>query len=113
MIVDHIEYTAEYGDKLAHLADALARIKQNPGIGKHAFPGGYLMRQEGQTKSVREGFYEAHRSYIDVQLFTEGREILRWNRLENMTEIAPYDSQTDKQTLQGQGAVLEIQQTDS
>lgn len=108
MIVDRIEYAAEYTGRLPHLADALALIRENPGTGKHTFPGGYLMRQEGQTKSLREGSYEAHRTYIDVQLLTEGQEIILWDRLENMTEITPYDPQTDKQTLQGQGSILEM-----
>lgn len=96
MIVDRIEYAAEYTGRFPHLADALALIRENPGSGKHTFPGGYLMRQEGQTKSLREGSYEAHRTYIDVQLLTEGQEIILWDRLENMTEITPYDPQTDR-----------------
>ncbi len=38
----------------------------------------------------------------------EGRKVILWDRLENITEIVPYSPQTDKQTLQGQGSVLEM-----
>ena len=110
MIVDRIEYAAQYDEKIPHLKDALCFIKENPdlGEGKNTFPGGWLMKQTGVTKGLDDGLYEAHRSYIDVQLLMEGREIILWNRLENMTALAPYDPDKDKQALSGMGSVLEL-----
>ncbi len=110
MIVDRIEYAGQYAGQLVHLEDALNFIHENPdpGEGRHEFPGGWLMKQTGVTKALDEGPYEAHRSYIDVQILAEGREIIRWNRLENMTALSPYDSGTDKQALSGAGSLLEL-----
>jgi biofilm protein TabA len=110
MIVDRMEYAGEYAAQLPHLQHALAFIRENPdpGAGKHPFTGGYLMRQEGETRPADEGTYEAHRKYIDVQLLKEGGELLLWDRLENMTEVSAYDPEKDKHTLQGNGSVLEM-----
>lgn len=110
MIVDRIEYAGQYAKQLVHLKDALDFIRENPdlGEGKHTFPGGWLMKQTGVTKALNDGPYEAHRSYIDVQILAEGREIILWNRLENMTALSPYNTDTDKQALSGAGSILEL-----
>lgn len=110
MIVDRIEYAAEYTQQLPYLADALNTIKNNPNMdaGPHPFPGGYVMRQAGKTKPAETAAFEAHRSYIDVFILAEGTEIVLWNRLENMKEAAPYDAQKDKLALTGTGSALEM-----
>ncbi len=110
MIIDRIEYAEKYAGQLAHLKDALNFIRENPdpGEGKHPFSGGWLMKQAGMTKALDDGPYEAHRRYIDVQILIEGREIIRWNRLENMTALSPYNEDTDKQALSGPGSILEL-----
>lgn len=111
MIVDHTEYAAEYAAQLPHFQDALQAIQSQPNMdgSKHPFPGGYVMRQTGLTKPVDETAFEAHRKYIDVFILAEGRETVLWNRLENMQESAAYDSEKDKQSLQGHGSALEMQ----
>lgn len=110
MIVDRIEYAAEYAAQLPHLQDALQAIQSQPDMdgGRHPFPGGYVMRQTGSTKPVDEAAFEAHRKYIDVFILAEGRETVLWNRLENMEETAAYDPEKDKQALRGNGAPLEM-----
>nr|WP_325299998.1 YhcH/YjgK/YiaL family protein [uncultured Dysosmobacter sp.] len=111
MIVDRIEYAAEYAAQLPHLQDALQTIRSQPDMdgGKHPFPGGYVMRQTGLTKPAEDAAYEAHRKYIDVFILAEGRETVLWNRLENMQETAAYDPEKGKQALQGCGSALEMQ----
>lgn len=111
MIVDRVEYAADYAAQLPHLADALRLMKEMPQLspGKHLCPGGYFMYQTGTTRAVSESGFEAHRDYIDVQILLQGRELILWNRLENMEETVPYDPQTDKQGLRGKGSVLEMQ----
>ncbi|MDO4266072.1 MAG: YhcH/YjgK/YiaL family protein [Eubacteriales bacterium] len=110
MIIDRLEYAAQYQNVLPHLMDAVAFIKENPnpGPGKHTFPGGYLMQQSGETRALSDGDYEAHREYIDVQLLMEGSEYLLWNRLENMKETVPYDREKDKHAITGDGSLLEL-----
>lgn len=110
MIVDRIDHAADYAAQLPHLQDAVALIRElkDPAPGKHPFPGGYLMYQSGQTRAADEGGYEAHRKYADVQILLEGRELILWDRLENMEETAPYNAETDKLALRGSGSILEM-----
>lgn len=110
MILDRTEYAADYAAQLPHLADALALIAQNPhpGPGRHPFAGGYLMEQSGTTRPAQDGTFEAHRQYIDVQILAEGQEWLVWNRLERLTDAAPYDPATDKSALSGEGSLVEL-----
>ena len=111
MIVDRIEYAAEYADRLPHLADALEAIRKEPDMSpdKHYFTGGYVMRQTGMTKPVKDAAFETHREYIDVFILAEGKETVLWNRLGNMEETAPYDPAKDKLALKGAGSQLEMQ----
>ncbi len=110
MIVDRIEFAAQYAKQLPHLADAMKAIRENPDMdaSKHPFPGGYVMRQTGLTKPAADAAFEAHRSYIDVFVLAEGTETVLWNRLEHMEEAEPYDSQKDKHALKGTGSALEM-----
>ena len=54
--------------RLPHLADALEAIRKEPDMSpdKHYFTGGYVMRQTGMTKPVKDAAFETHREYIDV-----------------------------------------------
>lgn len=111
MIVDRIEYAAAYEAQLPHLEDALRIIRdlpEEPETGRYEFPGGYLMYQTGMTKPAGDAAYETHRAYIDVQILREGRELILWDRAENMTPTAPYDLEKDKQALRGAGSALEM-----
>lgn len=110
MIVDRIEYAAEYTAQLPHLQDALHVIRDTPDMssGRHLFPGGFVMRQAGVTKAAEDAAFEAHRKYIDVFILVEGHETVLWNRLENMRETTAYDPEKDKISLRGQGAALEM-----
>ncbi|MDD3253979.1 MAG: YhcH/YjgK/YiaL family protein [Lachnospiraceae bacterium] len=109
MIVDRMEYAEEYYGILPHLKDAVEFITANPdpGEGKHAFPGGFVMCQTGETRAL-PGDYEMHRKYIDIQVLREGREILAWNRKENMQPSVAYDEGKDKEMVSGEGSVLEL-----
>lgn len=109
MIVDRIEYAAEYEDRLPALGRALREI-QDAGQwdGPRHFPGGYVMRQSGLTKPEDEAAFEAHRKYVDVFILAEGRETVLWNRLEHMEKLGEYDPERDKQSLRGQGSALEM-----
>lgn len=111
MIVDRVEYAADYAAQLPHLQDALQLIREQPDMdgSRHPFPGGYVMRQTGLTRPAEDAVFEAHRKYIDVFVLAEGRETVLWNRLENMQETAAYDPEKDKQALRGCGSALEMQ----
>lgn len=110
MIVDRIEYAAEYEDCLPALGRALLEIEcASEWDDPRRFPGGYVMRQSGMTKPEDSSAFETHRKYIDVFILAEGRETVLWNRLENMEAVEDYDPGKDKQPLRGRGAPLEMQ----
>ncbi|MCR4821638.1 MAG: YhcH/YjgK/YiaL family protein [Treponema sp.] len=57
--------------------------------------------QEYQTKSESESFFEAHRSYIDIQFLISGNEKIAWAHLKNLSEEEPYNPESDFHKLKG------------
>ena len=58
--------------------------------------------QEGKTKPLDEGDFEAHRKYIDVQIILQGREEIAWADLGTLKTTEAYDEQKDKEMLGGE-----------
>ena len=110
MIVDRIEKIDEYMDRFPCLKTAMEMIREDPGMdnSKHFFPGGFVMHQIGKTRAEKDGGYEVHRKYIDVQMLVGGREVIFWNHKDFMDPLTPYDENVDKEMLQGDGAPLEM-----
>ena len=63
MIIDRIENIGYYESVLPGLSNGLKTLKQLASLesGRHEFEGGFLMIQEGDTKPMEEGTFEAHR----------------------------------------------------
>ncbi len=95
---------------LPHLSDALSCLDANRGAapGRYEFPGGFLLLQEGETKPMAEGDFEAHRKYLDVQILLEGEEAVMWADVGDLTPSVPYNAEKDKEMLAGDGAVLRL-----
>lgn len=60
------------------------------------------MVQEGTTKSMNEGTFEAHRKYIDIQILVEGSEDVAWAELSDLTEEIPYNEEKDAARYSGE-----------
>ena len=104
MIIDAFENLKNYENLLPNLTAALNKMKsvKNWVAGeKHEFSGGFVFFQEGVTKPLAEAQFEAHKKYIDVQVVLEGAEYLAWNRIDDLIETAPYQSEKDVQKFQG------------
>lgn len=103
MIVDSYKNIQKYGPLLPYLKNGLEAAKDADSleVGRYEFEGGYFMIQEGQTKPLDEGTFEAHRKFIDVQILLDGAEEVAWQELADTTEAIPYDPTTDKQRLDG------------
>ena len=71
----------------------------------------YAMLQEYTTKPPSEGFWEAHRKYIDVQYVIRGREHMGFANLKSM-ELGEYVSEKDFQPMRnintGVGNTIEV-----
>ena len=103
MIFGKVEQLKEYAAILPHLENALEVLKkaEELPLGRTDFSGGYLLLQEGTTKSFDEGTYESHRQWIDVQILLEGEEEIAWDTLDQLTCVLPYDTASDKARYQG------------
>ena len=77
MIIDSLKYIETYRPILKGLDAGLEAVKalgEHPETGRYTFEGGYFMVQEGMTRPMEDGDFEAHRKYIDVQIILEGQE---------------------------------------
>ena len=63
----------------------------------------FAIVQDYRTKRPEEGFWEAHRRYIDVQYVISGAERMGYANLQSMTVKQPYDEEKDLLILEGTG----------
>ncbi|MCD8023779.1 MAG: YhcH/YjgK/YiaL family protein [Lachnospiraceae bacterium] len=104
MIIDHIDHLMEYESLLPNLKKGLDAIHAMPNLelGRYEFDGGYFMVQQGQTKPIAEGTYEAHRNYIDVQIILEGSEEVAWEDVRALQTVIPYSPEKDAERFSGE-----------
>jgi biofilm protein TabA len=76
----------------------------NTPIGKYTIDGENLfaMVQQYNTKPKEQGFWEAHRRYIDLQAVIQGAEKIGYANLSQLTK-GDYDSNKDFLPLFGEG----------
>lgn len=111
MLIEMLERLDQYSPVIAHLEDGLHCLKAHKDDAaptRISFPGGFMMLQQGTTKSAEEGDYEAHKAYLDVQVLLEGNETVIWADTANLTETVPYDEEKDKVMYTGSGSAVEI-----
>lgn len=105
MILDRWENLEQYAPLVPHLHEALAFCRgamQLP-AGRYAFDGGFVMIQEGTTVGpASEGDFEAHRTYIDIQVLLEGAEVVSWADIAALENVRPY--QPDAWFFRGRAA---------
>lgn len=109
MLIQSLERLGGNLAGLPHLEEALtclAKHKDEAAPARFDFPGGYLMLQEGVTKEVEEGDYEAHHRYLDVQVLLEGEETLVWSDISTLILSVPYDQEKDKAMYTGEGCSM-------
>lgn len=104
MILDKIENLALYQTLLPCLEEGLAAVRalgSDPEVGRYEFEGGFFMVQEGDTRPVEDGDYEAHRKYLDVQLVLSGKELVVWEDKKELQTSQEYDGEKDKEMFSG------------
>jgi YhcH/YjgK/YiaL family protein len=55
----------------------------------------FAIVQDYFSKPVTEGFFEAHKKYIDIQYIIKGEEDIGVSKIENFSEITDYDENKD------------------
>lgn len=103
MIIDRVENMEYYESILPGLKNGLKTLRELPSreVGRYEFEGGFLMIQDGDTKPMDEGTFEAHRKYVDVQIMLEGCEELAWEEYSKLDSVIPYNEEKDQERLDG------------
>lgn len=97
MIVDLWRNISKYEGQLKNLDAAIRAIEalEEKKVGRYEFEGGFFMIQEGDTRFVDDGEFEAHRKYLDIQYITGGCEEMAWADIDDVKETVPFDEGKD------------------
>jgi len=113
VIVDHISNAERYaalGPRFKQAFDFLRTTDLNAlEKGRYPLAGDALFAlvQAYNTKAPSEGFWEAHRRYIDLQFVLQGTERIGYAPLHRM-QLESYDEQRDLSVLLGEGDFLTL-----
>ena len=110
MIIDHVERLERYKDVLGGTKEILQFLEKATDfpVGKYTCGDIVAMIQEGMTKTRTEGLFETHRNYIDLQYLLDGKEIMEWAPMEQLTVAVEYDATKDAMFLSGAGNTVQI-----
>lgn len=111
MLIEKKERLTQYTSEIPYLAEGLKCLeahKNDAAPSRVTFTGGFMMLQEGITKDMDAGDYEAHRKYLDVQVLLQGDETVVWADIADLTETEAYNSDTDKAMYAGEGSAVGI-----
>ena len=113
MIIDHISNAGHYaalGPRFKQAFDFLRTTDLNAlEQGRYPLAGDALFAlvQNYNTKAPSEGFWEAHRRYIDLQFVLQGTERIGYAPLHRM-KLESHDEQRDLSVLHGEGDFLTL-----
>lgn len=114
MIIDCLKNASLYYGMSEKFAAAFNYLKNadlsNINQGKHEIDGSniYALVQRYMTKPRENGFWEAHRRYIDIQYVVKGVELIGYANLDNL-KAGEYDEEKDFLPLQGDGDFIVVQ----
>ncbi|MDR2376530.1 MAG: YhcH/YjgK/YiaL family protein [Treponema sp.] len=108
MILDRIENSKLYAGLGSDFKAAFEFIAANHF--EKAAPGRYVLRgdmyymlQDYETKPLSEGFFEAHRKYIDLQYVVSGRERHDYANISTLNLRDTYNAEKDLVVYDGKG----------
>lgn len=109
MILDNLDNSAFYNSINEEMDKAFEFLKRTDlgalSPGRHKINGDklYVSVQDTVSKPMREGFWEAHRKYIDIHVVIEGKERMGYAHIGEL-KAEPYDEEKDFMRLEGEGA---------
>ena len=106
MIYDRIENAEQYFKACKGMSSAFKFLREKCsrgiGCGKYRVGAGILaIVQEYESKDRSEGFFEAHRKYVDIQIVLKGTEVSGIASLKDCRTTQKYDSEKDFSKLDG------------
>ena len=110
MIFDKTSNLNLYASLIPHLDEILefARTASQKPVGTYPYPGGRIMIQEGETSPLTEKDFESHKNYLDLQWILNGKEVMEYANVHDLTETVPYDPEKDIQFWKGTGCLMEV-----
>lgn len=114
MILDRLENSHLYEHVHALLPAAFEFLRSEAAAGlpngRHELRGSDLFAivQQYETKPREQGFWEAHRRYIDVQYVVEGTERMGYANLNTLQVRDAYDAEKDFLVLDGDGDLFTV-----
>ncbi|TDF99751.1 YhcH/YjgK/YiaL family protein [Paenibacillus piri] len=114
MIIDHIRNAPLYygvHDKFAACFEYLNNQEAGQlGPGTYELEGSelFLMIQSYRTRPEEEGFWEAHRSYIDIQVMLEGTERMGYAYAGQLATTEDHLDEKDYRVLAGKGDFVDV-----
>jgi YhcH/YjgK/YiaL family protein len=109
MILDCLENSHHYEHVHTRLPLAFEFLRSEAAAGlpngRHELQGSevFAIVQQYETKPREQGFWEAHRRYIDVQYVVEGIERMGYANLNALSVRDAYDAEKDYLILDGDG----------
>ncbi len=113
MIIDRIENAPQYHTVHAAFERAFDYIHQinidSIAAGRYEIDGGnmYALVQQYNTKLKEQGFWEAHRRYIDLQYVVQGSEGMGYANIHHLRQ-GEYDESKDFLPLFGEGDLVTL-----
>lgn len=110
MILDRIDQCDKYESLIPGLCKVLKTITELPGYeeGRYELDKGFYMIQKGTTTHYKDGFFETHKKYLDIQILLAGREVLEWETCEKLPCIQQYNEGKDLCLYKGEGVRMNI-----
>ncbi len=111
MVIDQLKNASLYYNLGEGIAAALRYLQNTDATkvepGRYALDGDklYAMVQQYDTKPKAQGFWEAHRKYLDVQYVAQGTEHMGFAHFSQLRP-QPYDAEKDFLKLEGEGEFL-------
>jgi YhcH/YjgK/YiaL family protein len=107
MILDRLENWQRYGSLGDRMRDAFAYLSNQKldelEEGRQEVTASvYALAQAYTTKDPETTPFEAHRAYIDIQLVTQGRELIYWASLGSLQPKGDYSSEKDVALFTGE-----------
>lgn len=112
MIIDHLDRASQYLPLSPLLAPCLEflRTRADAQDGRYDLRGDdlFAMVQTYDTVPAAEKQWEAHRRYVDLQVVTDGFELMGYAPLDALTVVTDHDDAKDVAFLGGHGSFVRL-----
>jgi YhcH/YjgK/YiaL family protein len=115
MIIDSIENLSLYNGLGVRITKALNYLEETNfkklDNGRYEIDGAniYSTVNRYATKPTKEGRWEAHKNYIDIQFIAAGAELIGYSFIKNMKPEIEYNSEKDIQFYTGNGQMIKVE----